>query len=433
MEPFEYRGGELFAEERRVSELADQFGTPLFVYSRAALLAHYARLAGAFAALRPHLCFSIKSCHNLHLLRLLRERGAWFDAVSIGEVRRALEAGADARHVVFAGVGKTETEIREAVAAGVGCFNVESPAELEVLARVAEETDRPVRAALRVNPDVDPATHPYTTTGKKENKFGIEMDEARRLFLAYAGHSRLRLSGLHLHIGSPVPTVAPYVEAVGKALTLVDELRRCGVAMEVLNIGGGWAVSYGDRDTPPLEDYAAALLPLLAERGLDIHLEPGRSIAANAGLLVTRVTYLKQGKARRFVIVDAAMTDLIRPALYQAYHFVWPVKPAGGAVPENRRAEVALPGLSTVDVVGPVCESSDFLAKDRALPQLRAGDLLAVFSAGAYGAVMGSQYNSRPRPAEVLVEGASARLIRRRETYDDLVRTEREVGEPEGR
>jgi diaminopimelate decarboxylase len=427
MDPFAYRGGVLHAEDALVADIAQRFGTPVFVYSRKALVEGFDRLARAFAPLRPHICYSIKSCHNTHILRLLRERGAAFDAVSIGEIRRALEAGADPATIVFAGVGKTQAEIRAAVEGGVGCFNVESVGELEALAAVTQELKKPVRACLRVNPDVDPATHPYTTTGKKENKFGIERDVARELFKAYVQHPRLRLSGIHLHIGSPVYTIEPYVEAAEKALVLIDELRTAGVSIDLLNLGGGWPVSYQDDDAPPLEDYAAALTPLLQGRGLDIHLEPGRSIAANSGLLVARVIYTKQGRERRFVIVDAAMTDLIRPALYQAYHFLWPVAPGPEFTPTGRAAEMALPGLAPVDVVGPVCESSDFLAKQRPLPPILPGDLIAVFSAGAYGSVMGSQYNSRPRPPEVLVEGANARLIRRRETYDDLVATERDV------
>lgn len=427
MDAFTFRDGQLHCDDVPVQELAARFGTPLYVYSASALERAYDRLSAGFAALSPRICFSIKSCHNLHVLRLLRARGAAFDAVSIGEVRRALEAGAAAESIVFAGVGKTRAEIEAALALGVGCFNVESPAELAALADAAGRAGVRAQAALRVNLDVDARTHPYTTTGKKENKFGIARDDAVELFRTFSRDERLDLTGIHVHIGSPVNTIAPYVETVERALQLVDTLADAGVAIGLLNLGGGWGTPYQDDDAPPIEDYAAAVAPRLVGRGLRIHLEPGRSIVANAGILLTRVTYCKASRARRFAIIDAAMTDLIRPALYGAYHFIWPVAPGDRWIPQSRRADLAMPGLETVDVVGPVCESSDFLAQQRALPPLAQDDLLAVFSAGAYGAVMASQYNSRPRAAEVLVRGAAARLIRRRETYDDLVAAERDV------
>jgi diaminopimelate decarboxylase len=288
-----------------------------------------------------------------------------------------------------------------------------------------------VRAALRVNPDVDAHTHPYTTTGTHETKFGIDIAEATELFRAHRDDAHVRLSGLHLHIGSPVNTVQPYVETVTRALALIDKLARDGVTIDLLNLGGGWGACYQDEDAPPIEQYARAIVPLLADRGLHIHFEPGRSIAAGAGVLLTRVVYCKRSRSRRFVIVDAAMTDLIRPALYGAYHFLWPAAPGAAFTPRSRRADLAMSGLEKVDVVGPVCESSDFLAKERALPPLRGEDLVAVFTAGAYGAVMSSQYNSRPRAAEVLVHGAQAQLIRRRETYDDLLACERNLPSPD--
>ncbi|MCB9850867.1 MAG: diaminopimelate decarboxylase [Phycisphaerales bacterium] len=427
MDAFSYVGGVLHCEQVPVPQLAEQFGTPLYVYSQATLETAYDRMAGAFAALSPKICFSIKSCHNLHMLRLLHSRGAAFDAVSIGEVRRAIEAGADAADIVFAGVGKTRTEIDEALQLGVGCFNVESSEELAALADAATVNGKTTTAALRVNPDVDAKTHPYTTTGKKENKFGIDIDEARTLFSQYRKHPHLQLNGIHVHIGSPVNTVAPYVETVQRTLALIDALAKDGINIALLNLGGGWGTCYQDSDAPPIEDYAAAIVPLFAERNLAIHLEPGRSITANAGILVTRVTYCKQARTRKFAIVDAAMTDLIRPALYDAYHFIWPVAPGNDQTPKGRTPDQAIPNAETVDIVGPVCESSDFLAKGRSLPPLAAGDLIAVFSAGAYGAVMTSQYNSRPRAPEVLVYGSRARVIRRRETYDDLVAAERDI------
>lgn len=427
MDDFRYRDGALYCEEVAIEKVAEAFGTPTYLYSRRTLLDNYDRLAAAFAELEPEICFSIKSCHNLHVLRLLRERGAAFDAVSGGEVRRAIEAGADPARIVFAGVGKTQAEIREAIAAEVGCFNVESAAEFEVLSDCAAEAGRPVRASLRINPDVDPNTHAYVTTGKRENKFGVDLETARAVFTRARSDAQVRLSGIHLHIGSMVNSVEPYVAAISKALAFIDELRRGGHAIDLLNIGGGYGAPYQGSESPAPADYAARIVPLLRGLGLKVHLEPGRSISASAGILLTRVLYVKPSPERRFVIVDAAMTDLLRPALYGAYHFVWPAHPGSDWVPPHHGADLKLSGTQCVDVVGPVCESADFLAKDRWLPPVQAGDLLAVFTAGAYGAVMSSQYNSRARAAEVLVEGAAMRLIRRRETYDDLVAAERDA------
>ncbi|MCP4592234.1 MAG: diaminopimelate decarboxylase [bacterium] len=424
MESFEYRGGVLHCEEVALPVLAAEFGTPTYVYSRRALIERYDALAEAFAPLNPKLCFAVKSCHNTHILRLLGEHGAAFDVVSGGEVFRAITAGADPGDIVFAGVGKTDSEIAAAIEAGVGCFNVESEAELAVLAGLAEQGGKVVQVALRVNPDVDAHTHPYTTTGKQENKFGIDLDCARELFKHYSGHSWVRVSGVHMHLGSPVNTVDPYVQAIGKLLGMIDELRAAGVGIDLFNLGGGWGAGDGETPSANPAEYARSIVPLFKGRDLRIHLEPGRSIAANSAVLLERTIYIKEGCVRRFVIGDAAMTDLIRPALYQAYHFLWPVEPGDGFVPPHHRSDLKLPGCVEVDVVGPVCESGDFLAKGRWLPPVKRGDLLAVFSAGAYGAVMSSQYNSRPRAAEVLVDGDTLRLIRRRETYDDLIAAE---------
>jgi diaminopimelate decarboxylase len=425
MEPFEYFNGVLHCERVSLTDVAERFETPTYVYSQGALVAHYDRLAQAFAALAPELCFAVKSCHNLHILRLLRDRGASFDVVSNGEVQRVIEAGGDPAKITFAGVGKTDREISTAIEAGVGCFNVESEGELEALIAHAKRADKVVHAALRINPDVDALTHPYTTTGKRENKFGVDLERASDLFARFANAPHVRLEGIHLHIGSPVNTVAPYVAAIRRTLALIDDLSRAGVVIDLLNLGGGWGVCYQDRDAATPEEYAEAIIPLLERRELHVRLEPGRCIAANAGVLLARTLYVKQGREHRFVICDAAMTDLIRPALYSAYHFLWPVEPGDGFIPPGHGMDLKLPGAVKVDVVGPVCESGDFLAKDRWLPPVKRGDLLAVFSAGAYGAVMSSQYNSRPRAAEVLVDGDSTRLIRRRETYDDLVSAER--------
>ncbi|MCH7813782.1 MAG: diaminopimelate decarboxylase [Planctomycetes bacterium] len=293
------------------------------------------------------------------------------------------------------------------------------------LTALAIEADRPVRAALRVNPDVDPHTHIYTTTGKKETKFGVDLERARAVFAYHTPGGLVALTGIHLHLGSPVNRIEPYVLSIKKTLELIEQLRNDGHPVEALNIGGGFGAHYQGSEAPSAAEYAAHIVPLLQGTGLAVLLEPGRCLAANAGLLLSRTTFVKQSGDRQFLIVDAAMTELLRPSLYGAYHFAWPVTPADGLVPPHRGADLHLEGTSRVDVVGGVCENGDFLAKDRWLPQVHRGHLLAIFSAGAYGFSMSSQYNSRPRAAEVLVEGDTSRLIRRRETYDDLVACER--------
>jgi len=424
-----YRNGELFCEDVPAALLASRYDTPLYVYSRATMLNQLDSLRQAFARLSPTICFSIKSCSNLHILRLLCDAGASFDAVSGGEIRRALEAGADPQSIVFAGVGKTRTELEYAVGQGIGWFNAESAGELDLLAEVVRKQDRKVQVALRLNPDVDAVTHPYTTTGKRENKFGITAEEAHRLVARFAGHDLMRIGGVHVHIGSPVRTARPYAQAVERVLAFIDEAQENGTALDTINLGGGWAIDDGAEPVATMRDYADAIVPLLQNRGLNVHMEPGRIIAADAGVLITRVLYVKEGRDQRFLITDAAMTELIRPSLYQAYHFIWPVAPGEDAVP-NDRSQRPRSGTARVDIVGPVCESADFLGKDRCLPPVDRGDLLAVFSAGAYASSMSSQYNTRCRAAEVLVSGDRHQLIRRRETYDDLVRCERQVEPP---
>lgn len=424
MDHFHYSGGELHCEQVPIARIADEVGTPAYVYSTATLLHHYDAVAKAFAALKPIICYSIKSCANLHICRLLRDRGAGFDVVSGGELYRALQAGGDPAKIVFAGVGKTDDEINQGIDAKIGWFNIESEAELENLIEIARRRGVTVNAALRVNPDVDPKTHRYTSTGKKETKFGVDLERARRVFNQYGRQDFVRLSGIHLHIGSPVNSVEPYVAAIKKTLALIDELRADGFAIDTLDIGGGFGAHYKANEAPPAVEYAEAIVPLLAERKLKIILEPGRSIAGNAGILLTRVVYLKKSGDRDFLIVDAGMNDLIRPALYEAYHFIWPTKPTGSFLPTSRGEGVSMPGLVPMDVVGPVCESGDFLAKDRMLPPMQRGDLVAVFTAGAYGFVMTSHYNTRPNPPEVLVVGDSYRVVRKRETYADLLAKE---------
>ncbi len=424
MDHFQYRNGELFCEDVPIAGIAAQVGTPTYVYSRATFTHHYQQIRQAFAELEPTICYSVKSCQNVHICRMLAQLGAGFDVVSGGELYRVRQAGGDMSKVVFAGVGKTDDEIGQAIEAGIGLFNVESEPELENLTALAARRAARVRAALRINPDVDPRTHAHTATGKRETKFGIDLQRAKTAFEAHKGNQHVELCGLHVHIGSPVNSVQPYVEAIDKTLALLDRLTNAGLQIDVFNIGGGFGAHYEAQEAPSPTDYAGAIVPLLRGRGLDVFMEPGRSIAANAGVLVARVLYVKQSGRRRFVIVDAAMNDLIRPALYGAFHFIWPVAPGRDFVPEVRQADVILPGTTEVDVVGPVCETGDFLGKSRRLPPTARGDLLAVFSAGAYAFVMSSQYNSRPRAAEVLVDGEGWQVVRRRETYEDLVAPE---------
>ncbi len=424
MDHFNYTDDGLYCERVPIERISDDVGTPVYIYSAATFAEHYDRVAAAFAPLDPIICYSIKSCSNVHICRLLRERGAGFDVVSGGEIVRALKAGADPSKIVYAGVGKTDDEINRAIDAGIGWFNIESEPELENLIDIARRRSTTVKAALRVNPDVDPKTHRHTTTGTRETKFGVDLHRARRVFDRYGGQDAVRLSGIHLHIGSPVNTVEPYVAAIGKGLDLIDDLRQAGFTIDTLDIGGGFGAHYREAEAPPAIQYAEAIVPLLQGRGLRIILEPGRSIAANAGILVARTIYVKQSGERQFLILDAGMNDLIRPALYEAYHFIWPVRPPPGFVPAERGESVRFPGTVPMDVVGPVCETGDFLGRDRELPPMKRDDLVAVFSAGAYGMVMTSHYNTRPNPPEVLVEGDSYRVIRRRETYDDLLAAE---------
>jgi len=421
---FRYVRGELCCEQVPARTLAERFGTPLYVYSARTLREHVQGFRRAFAALKPLICFSVKACQNVHILRYLNELGCGFDVVSGGELYRALEAGADPATIVFAGVGKSEQELREALAATVRLINVESEHELRQLCRLASGRKTPVRAALRINPNVAVSTHAYTATGMARTKFGVDWKQAAGIFHRCRQVGQVVPCGIHLHLGSPVANTRAYEQAIRRALMLVQRLRRRGFELDTLDIGGGYAASYGDAPVPEPEDYAARIVPLLAGRGLRIVLEPGRAIAANAGILLTRVLHVKESAGRRFVVVDASMNELIRPALYGAYHFIWPAR-AGRQVPQGRGPKQPYNGLWCCDVVGPVCESGDFLAQRRELPPAASGELLAVFSAGAYAMSMASQYNSRPRAAEVLVEGRMARLIRRRETYADLVSPER--------
>jgi diaminopimelate decarboxylase len=412
MHEFAYRGGRLCAEEIPLEDLARRFGTPLYVYSHATLTGHFERLDRAFAAV-PHLiCYSVKSCSNLAVLRTLVNAGAGFDIVSGGELHRALAAGADRGKIVFAGVGKTEEEIAAALRADILFLTVESLAELEAVEKTAGRIRKTARIAFRVTPDVDPHTHRYITTGKAENKFGLDLSRVRDAFRKAARLRHVKPVAVQMHIGSQIIDTGPYVEALRKVLPLVCELKGAGVPLEYLDIGGGLGIIYRDENPATSERFAAAVLPEISGLGLTLVLEPGRFIAGNSGVLLSRVVYLKKSGARNFVIVDAAMNDLIRPSLYGAYHEILPVRRGRGRA-------------ITADIVGPVCESGDFLAKDRKMREPRRGDILAVMGAGAYGFAMSSNYNSRRRAAEVLVRGSRAWLVRERERYEDLVRGER--------
>ncbi len=408
--PFELRGGELYAEGVPLSAVAERHGTPCYVYSRAALEGAWRALDGALAGL-PHLvCYAAKANANLAVLDVFARLGSGFDIVSGGELARVVAAGGDPGKTVFSGVGKSAAEMRQALDAGILCFNVESAAELERLDAVARESGRVAPVSLRVNPDVDPKTHPYISTGLRENKFGIAYDDALQLYRQARGMPGIAVSGIDCHIGSQITDLAPYREAARKVLDLADRLAGEGLHLEHVDLGGGLGIRYRDETPLPVADYAAMLRELFAGRREKLLIEPGRWLVAEAGVLLTRVEYLKPGPAKHFAIVDAAMNDLLRPALYDAWHGVDPVRPRSG--PPARW-----------EIVGPVCESADFLARGRDL-DLAPGDLLAVRAAGAYAMAMSSNYNARPRAAEVMVDGERAHLVRRRETVADLYAAE---------
>lgn len=406
MDAFNVRDGQLFAEDVPLSAIAERFGTPTYVYSRAHLTQQYRAYADALAG-APHLiCFAVKANSNLAVLNVLARLGAGFDIVSRGELERVLAAGGKAANVVFSGVGKTRDDMRRALEVGVHCFNVESDVELERLQQVAAELGIKAPVSLRVNPDVDAQTHPYIATGLKENKFGIAIDAAEAVYARAAQLPNLDIIGVDCHIGSQLTSLEPFLDALDRLLVLVDRLAARGIAIRHLDLGGGLGVRYRDETPPTPGEYIRAIRERLGNRSLTLVFEPGRNIAANAGVLLTRVEYLKHTEQKDFAIVDAAMNDLIRPALYQAWMDVTPVIARDG---EAR----------TYDLVGPICETGDFLAKDRDLA-LAEGDLLAVRSAGAYGFVMSSNYNTRGRAAEVLVDGSAAHEVRRRETIEEL-------------
>ncbi|MDK8264106.1 diaminopimelate decarboxylase [Pseudomonas oryzihabitans] len=406
MEVFAVRAGELHAEGVALSAVAQEFGTPAYVYSRAHIEGQYSAYTDALAGL-PHLvCFAVKANSNLGVLNVLARLGAGFDIVSRGELERVLAAGGDPRRVVFSGVGKTRDDMRRALEVGVHCFNVESTDELERLQQVAAELGVVAPISLRVNPDVDAGTHPYISTGLKENKFGIDIADAEAVYARAAELPNLQILGVDCHIGSQLTTLPPFLDALDRLLALIDRLAERGIVLRHLDLGGGLGVRYRDEQPPLAGDYIQAIRERIVGRNLTLVFEPGRFIVANAGILLTRVEYLKHTAHKDFAIVDAAMNDLIRPALYQAWMAVEPVTARQG---DARR----------YDLVGPICETGDFLAKDRELV-LAEGDLLAIRSAGAYGFTMSSNYNTRGRAAEVMVDGDQAHLVRRRETLEEL-------------
>ncbi|QKI88492.1 diaminopimelate decarboxylase [Thiomicrorhabdus xiamenensis] len=408
MTPFTYQNGTLFAENVSLAQLAENYGTPLYVYSRSELENRWKAFDQAFGK-QPHLvCYAVKTNSNIAVLNVLAKLGAGFDIVSQGELERVLRAGGDPKKVVFSGVAKQPAEIRRALEVGIRCFNIESHAELDRIQQVAEEMDQVAAVSIRVNPDVDAKTHPYISTGLKDNKFGVDINTAPELYQQAANCSHVNPVGIDCHIGSQLTEITPFVDALERVLALKNTLQEQGIEIHHLDLGGGLGITYTDETPPAISDYIGALLDKLNDPDMEVIIEPGRAIAGNAGVLLTQVEFLKPTEHKNFAIIDAAMNDLIRPALYQSYQDIVAVTPREDGL------------QAQWDLVGPVCETGDFLGKDRSL-NLQAGDLLAVKSAGAYGFTMASNYNTRPRAAEIMVDGEQTHLIRRRETYDDLI------------
>jgi diaminopimelate decarboxylase len=411
MNPFNYQNGELYAEAVPLSTIAQHYGTPCYVYSRQYFEQRYLEYAEALKGQDSLVCYAVKANSNIAVLNVLARLGAGFDLVSVGELERVLAAGGSADKIVFSGVGKTADEMRRALDVGIYCFNVESEAELERLNTVAAEMGKQAPVSIRVNPDVDAKTHPYISTGLKDNKFGIDFELAPAVYQRAAALPNIALKGVDCHIGSQLTETKPFLDAMERVLVLIDQLAEQGIILEHLDLGGGLGVCYRDEVPPSTADYIAQVRQQLGDRKLKLMFEPGRSIAANAGVLLTKVEYLKLNEHKNFAVIDAAMNDMLRPALYSAWMNLQPVKQRSTAEPRH------------YDVVGPVCETGDFLAKDREL-SIEAGDLLALGSSGAYGFTMSSNYNSRGRVAEVMVDGDQHYLIRERETVADLMRGE---------
>jgi len=415
MHDFNYKHNSLYCESVNIEELAKRYGTPLYVYSRNTLISHYKKIKEAFSPVNPLVCFSMKANSNLAICKALVKEGSGLDIVSGGELYRALKIGAPSRKIVYAGVGKTEKEIEVAIRHHIFFFNVESISELGLINKVAGNLGIRQKVAIRVNPDIKVRTHKYITTGHGENKFGIDFETARKIFLERNRYKNLNISGIHMHIGSQIMEDEPFLRAIKRIVAFIKSLETRGVSVRWLNIGGGLGIIYSKEKPQTAKEYAASALPILKKIKASIILEPGRFIAGNAGALVTRVQYIKETPSKNFAIVDAGMNDLIRPSLYGAYHEILPVRSHSYSDSKD---------IKVFDVVGPICESGDFLGKDRKFIGLEEGNLLSVMGAGAYGFSMSSNYNSRPRASEVMVEGSKAKLIRRRETYEDLIRTE---------
>ncbi len=410
MHEFKYKGNQLCCENVSVERIADRFQTPFYLYSYRTLIDHYAKIESAFASAKPLICFSVKANSNLAIMRALVKRGAGLDVVSGGELYKARKTGINPKKIVYAGVGKTEKEIREAIRADILFFNVESEGELRLIDRVAARYDRVVNVALRINPNIRPRTHRYITTGAKETKFGLSLNAIADIFKRRYQYRNVSINGLHMHIGSQIVEAEPFIAAIKKALSFI---KKHPLNITWLNIGGGLGIIYSKERPQTAQEFAEKVLPLIRGRHLKLILEPGRFIAGNSGILVTKVLYVKETAARKFIVVDAGMNDFIRPSIYGAYHEILPVRRTGSA---QRRARY--------DIVGPICESGDFLGKDRMLNTPKEGDLFAVMGTGAYGFSMSSNYNARPRIAEVMVINGRTRLIRRPQNYTDLVRGE---------
>ncbi len=406
---FQYKNGELYCEDVRVSDIVKKTGTPCYIYSYSTIVEHVWKLRAAFAEFSPIICFAMKANSNLAVLKALVNEGAGFDIVSGGELKKAKLVGADMKKVVFASVGKTDDEIREAVLAGILLFNVESRPELENIARIAGKLRKKVQVALRINPDIDAPTHEKINTGSLKKKFGIDLRTARNIFLARRKYPGLLINGVHIHIGSQITKAAPFVEAIKKALAFVDEMEADGVEIGYFDIGGGLGILYKDETPQTAEEYAGKVMPLLRGRKFKLLMEPGRFIIGNAGIFVTKKLYLKDNGVKKFMIVDAGMNDLVRPSMYGSYHEIVPLR-----LSKAKKIEC--------DVVGPICESGDTFAHDRKLPPVKDGEYLALLSTGAYGYSMASNYNVRPRSAEVMVRGSKWAVVQERETFKDLVR-----------
>lgn len=411
MHEFNFKDNELYCESIKVADIAAKIPTPFYLYSYKTLTDHYKKIKAAFRALNPLVCFSVKSNSNIAVLRALIRNGAGLDIVSGGELYRALLAGADPKKIVYAGVGKRSDEIEYAIRKGILFFNVESEDELDQIQRSAKSLGRNVNAAMRVNPDVVPKTHSHIVTGKGETKFGLDFETVHKIFNSQWRYPNVNIKGLHLHIGSQILDARPFVEAIKKVLDFISEFK---IPTTHLNIGGGLGIMYSIENPQTAKAFALKVIPMIKKAGLKLILEPGRFVSGNSGILVTKVVYTKRTPRKKFVIVDSGMSDLIRPSLYEAYHKIVPVKLRDDSSETAER----------VDIVGPICESGDFLGKDRLLPLVMKGDLLAVLGAGAYGFTMSSNYNSRPRASEVMVIGKSFSVVRKAETYEDLVRGE---------